>query len=230
MTVYSSSPFVVTESLLPGQIGFSFGSLSTHTPSSRFQVTSVAITSNVATLGVTLLEGSIPVVGNLVSVQGTQTVTSGGAPNFNVTNVALSAVSINLATGVGTISFALTSTNITTTPDAGAALVPVPIVLETLPSTATAGKKFSVDSANLSTNGQRGITWFTLFSGSPSTVTVNLQGADVDQDSEYTTVDSSSNAAGESRSLANVNYQFYRVQAASTGGTSQLVAAAIMVR
>jgi hypothetical protein len=230
ITAYVSSPYTLKESLLPGKIGFSYGSLDSHNPGSRFGVTSVAITSNVATLGVNLLEGPIPVVGNLVSVQGTQTAISAGAPNFNVTNVALSAVSINNITGVGTISFALTSTNIATTPDAGAAIVPVPVVLETLPSSATAGKQFAVGSANLSSNGQRGITWFTQFAGSPSTVTMLLQGADVDQDSQYSTVDQSTNAAGETRSLANVNYQFYRINAASSGGTSPTVAAGIMVR
>ena len=194
------------------------------------QVTSVAITTNVATLGVTMLEGPIPIVGALISVQGTQTATSGGAPNFNVTNVALASVSINLTTGIGTVTFALTSSNIATSPDAGQALVPAPVILETLPSSASAGKQFAVGSANLSSNGQRGITWFTQFSGSPSTVTMNLQGSDVDTDASYTTIDSSTNASGESRSLGNVNYQFYRIQAASTGGTSPKVAAGIMVR
>lgn len=227
---YVSSPFTQRESLIPGKIGFSYGSFDTHNPGSRMQVTSVAITTNVATLGVNLLEGPIPIVGNLVSVQGTQTATSGGAPNFNVTNVALSAVSIDLITGVGTISFALTSSNIATTPDAGQAIAPAAIVLETLPSSAAAGKQFAVASANLASDGQRGITWFTQFSGSPSTVTMNLQGSDVDTDASYTTIDSSTVATGESRSLGNVNYQFYRIQAASTGGTSPKVAAGIMVR
>lgn len=230
MTAYLTSPFSLRDSLIPGKIGFSYGSFDTHNPGSRMQVTSVAITTNVATLAVVLLEGPIPIVGNLISVQGTQTVTSGGAPNFNVTNVALASVSINLTTGIGTITFALTSSNIATTLDAGMAIVPAAIVLETLPSSATAGKQFAVASANLASDGQRGITWFTQFSGSPSTVTMNLQGSDVDQDAEYTTIDQSTNAAGESRSLGNVNYQFYRIQAASTGGTSPKVAAGIMVR
>lgn len=193
-------------------------------------VTSVAITSNVATLGVTLLEGPIPIVGALISVQGTQTATSGGAPNFNVTNVALASVSINSTTGIGTVTFALTSSNISTTADSGMALVPAPIVTETLPASATAGQQFAVAAGNLATNGQRGITWFTQYTGSPSTVTANLQGSDVDTDASYTTIDTSSVATGETRALANVNYNFYRVQMASTGGTSPKCAAGILVR
>jgi len=228
---YQTAPNVICPALLPGFIGWSFGSRNDDTPITRMQVTTVAISaSNVATLGVTVLEGLIPIVGALISVQGTQTATSGGAPNFNVTNVALASVSINATTGIGTVTFSLTSNAITTTADSGMAFVPVPIVQVTLPGSATAGQQFAISSANLSTNGQHGITWFTQFSGSPSTVTMNLQGADVDQDSSYTTIDTSTVATGESRSLSNVNYQFYRIKAASTGGTSPTFAAGIMVR
>ena len=228
---YQTAPNVICPALLPGFVGWSFGSRNDDIPTSRLQVTSVAISgSNVATLGVTLLEGAIPAVGSLISVQGTQTATSGGAPNFNVTNVAIASVTINSTTGIGTLTFALTSTTIATTPDSGMAFVPVPIVQVTLPGTAAAGQQFAVASGNLSSGGQRGITWFTYFGGAPSTVTMNLQGSDVDADGEYTTIDTSTVATGESRSLANVNYQFYRIKAASTGGSSPTVAAGIMVR
>ena len=194
------------------------------------QVTSVAITSNVATLAVKILEGYAPSVGDLVSVQGTQTATSGGAPNFNVSALAIAAVS-GFNTGdnsAGTISFALTSSNISTTADAGRAIsVPQP-TMETLPASATAGQAFAVSAGSGATNNQRGLTWWTQFTGSPSTVTMNLQGSDVDEDSYYTTVDTSSVNTGESRSLSNINYAFYRVQAASTGGTSPKCLAGIM--
>jgi len=217
--------------LLPGIPGYSLGSFNADTPDTKMLVTSVAINgSNVATLGVQITEGNIPAVGSLISVRGTKTTTSGGAPNFNVSNIALTAVSIDPLTGVGTVSFALTSTTIATTPDAGEAVVKVPVVLETLPGSATPGLQFSVQSGSGAQDGQRGITWFTKFSGSPATVTIDLQGADVDEDAAYTTIDASTNTAGESRSLGNVNYQFYRILAASTGGTSPKIAAGIMVR
>ena len=218
------------DSLIPGKIGFSYGSFDTHNPGSRMQITSVAITTNVATLAVVLLEGPIPIVGNLISVQGTQTVTSGGAPNFNVTNVALASVSINLTTGIGTVTFALTSSNIATTLDAGMAIAPAAIVLETLPSSATAGKQFAVASANLASDAQRGISWFTKITGSPATVAANLQAADVDEDDQYTTIDTSSSTTGETRNLANLSFNFYRIQLASTMGTSPQCAAGILVR
>jgi hypothetical protein len=191
-------------------------------------VTSVAITSNVATLAVKILEGFIPVVGQLISVMGTQTVTSGGAPNFNVTNAVLTGVTINATTGVGTVTFALTSSNIATTPDAGMTEL-IPYVAGEAVGTAAAGQQFAVAGATLAADNTRVITWFTQFTGSPATVTMNLQGSDVDQDSYYTNIDSSTAAAGESRSVS-VGYYFYRVLAAATGGTSPKVIVGMMVR
>lgn len=198
-------------------------------PNTRMSIQSVAIATNVATLAVTILEGPIPIVGNLVTVTGTQTSTSGGGSNFNLTNASITGVTINITTGVGTITYALTSNNISTTTDSGLAVVPPAAVFQTLPSSATAGLQFAVSPATNASNNQRGVTWFTQYTGSPSTVTMNLQGSDIDQDSYYTTIDSSANSAGESRSLSNVNYSFLRIQAASTGGTTPKCLAGIMV-
>ena len=96
MPAYIVSPLDgVPPMLLPGINGYSTGSLASG-PTARMLVTSVAINgSNVATLGVQMVEGNIPAVGSLISVRGTQTPTSGGAPNFNVSNIALASVSIN---------------------------------------------------------------------------------------------------------------------------------------
>lgn len=235
MPAYNKSPFPIRQSLLPGDIGYSWGKGSNpNDPGCRMQVTSVAITSNVATLGVKVLEGFAPIVGQLVTVQGTQTATSGGAPNFNVTAASITAIS-GFNTGdnsTGTISFALSSSNISTTTDAGQAYAPPnqPPTQESLTGTPTAGLQFAVSPGPLATNGQRGVTWFTEYSGSPSAVTANLQGSDVDQDANYTTIDSSTNTAGESRSLANVNYNFLRVQISGSGGSSPTCAAGIAVR
>lgn len=235
MSAYVSSPFAQRKSLLPDTIGYSWGSFDTHNPGCRMSIQSVAISSNVATLAVTILEGPIPVItagvsAPLITVTGTQTATSGGAPNFNVTNVALASVSINATTGIGTLTFALTSSNIATTADSGMALVPAPIQFETLPTSATSGLAFAVSRSTLAQDSQRGISWFTLFAGSPATVSIKLQGADVDQDSAYTTVDTSTVATGESRSVGTINYNFYRINAICTGGTSPTFAAGISVR
>ena len=230
MPAYQEGPFPQRVALVPGVIAWSWGSFNTHDPGTRMQVTSVAISSNVATLAVKILEGYVPAVGQLVSVQGTQTATSGGGSNFNVTNVALSAVSINSTTGIGTISFALTSSNITTTTDSGLAIAVPAVTQEALAGSASNGQQFAVSSADLSSDGQRGITWFTQISGSPASVTFLLQGADRDADAYYTTIDTSTAVAGESRTLANVNFPFYRIVQSGSGGSSPTVAAGMLVR
>src|SRR5260370_33326885 len=89
------------------------------------QVTKVAITSNVATVNVTVREGNIPVAGGAgsgfggVTIQGTSQ--AGGA--FNVTNATLTNVTIGKTTGIGTITFALTHADVAAIADAGQAYV-----------------------------------------------------------------------------------------------------------
>ena len=110
MPAYIVSPLDgIPPMLLPGIPGYFFGSLPSG-PTARMLVTSVTIAGDVATLGVEMVEGNIPAVGSLISVRGTQTA-SGAA---NVSNVALSAVSINAQTGVGTVSFALSHADVAT--------------------------------------------------------------------------------------------------------------------
>jgi hypothetical protein len=208
---YVAPPYAKRSYLVPGIIGFSFGSFNEQEPPTKMQVTSVAMTGGTATLGVTILEGDAPLVGSLISVRGTQT----GAGEFNVTNVALTAVSFTGASG--TVQFALVGT-VSTTPDAGIAVVPQPVVPENVAS-GNKGQQFAVQS-HPGGNKQHGISWFTEFTGGPSAVVYHLQGADRDVDADYTTFDTSVNSAGESRSIGNLSYNFYRVTCENmTGGS-----------
>ena len=213
--------------LMPGVIGYSFGKKPYNVPDTRLRVTSVAISANVATLGVTLVEGLAPVVGSLISVQGTQS----GAGEFNVANVAIASVS-GFNTGnndTGTVTFALTGANLTTTPDAGQAIVPVPATGDAIAS-GNKGQQFAIQSQS-GGNKQKGFTWFTEFGGTapPSGVTMHLQFADRDIDSDYTTYDTSV-VVGETRSLGNITANFVRVYAENiTGGTSPTLIAGIGV-
>ena len=161
---YNGSPFYQRNSLISGKPAYSFGSFDSHNPSTRMQVTSVAITSDVATLAVKVVEGFAPVVGAFISVQGTKTATSGGAPNFNVTNVAISAVS-GFNTGdnsTGTVSFALSSSNIATTADSGAAIVPSPELAQTIVED-TSYKQWVMPFPSNDANQGRTVTWQTDF-------------------------------------------------------------------
>jgi len=204
--------------LSPGVPGYSTGSYNDRVPPTRMQVTSVAIAGDVATLGVTILEGYIPVVGALISVRGTQTPTSGGAPNFNVSNIALTAVSINAITGVGTVSFALTASNISTTPDSGEAMVPQPEVGEALVSTTT-GLQFGLQSVMGLPNNGRDVSWSTETPSAPSSYTAHLQGSEFDVDAQY--VDLDTMTAPGTQIVNGVRANFLRIKWTSvSGGTN----------
>lgn len=126
MPAYSNDPTVAVALALPGTPVYVWGSLSDRIAPTKMTISNVALTSNVATLTVQVIEGNIPAVGQLVTVHGTQT--SSGA--FNVTAQTITGVSINAVSGAGTITFALTHANISSTPDSGLAIAPQAITFE----------------------------------------------------------------------------------------------------
>lgn len=112
-----------------GRPTYFYGSLAEDQQDTLMQVTSVACASDVATIGVTIQQGNIPLVGNLIWVQGT--VTASGA--YNVSGVAIASITaVNAAAGTYTITYACTTANLSTTADAGKAIVPVQEVAETV--------------------------------------------------------------------------------------------------
>jgi hypothetical protein len=229
---YSSSPFRIGKAFLSGIPAYSFGAAPSPFGNLRFQVTSVAISgSNVATIGVILREGLLPsivnnLVGALISVQGTQTPTSGGAPNFNVTQVAISALTIDSTTGVGTISFALTSSTISTTPDSGQAIVQAVETGDAMTSDAS-GQQFAMQSQQGFPSNSRDLNWVIATPSAPSSFTAYLQVADVDQDAEYTTIDTTT-AVGK-RVVIGVRANFVRIALGTvSGGSSPTVVGKIM--
>src|SRR5690348_9947586 len=99
MPLYNKTPFAAPAQLLlaGGPPAYAFGSKSGGQPTTRMQVTTVAANAgNIATLGVKILEGPIPVPGNLISVIGTAS--ASGA--YNVSAIPLTGVNIDATTGV----------------------------------------------------------------------------------------------------------------------------------
>jgi len=96
---------------------------------------------------------------------------------------------------------------------------------ETFPGSAQAGSQFA-----LATPGgyapEAGFTvrWQTLFGTAPSAVSMVLQGAMADVDAEYQTVDTTTNAAGEARTVTGVQAKFLRIKFNSSTGGSGLTA------
>jgi hypothetical protein len=94
VTAWTNDPTVAVQSLIPGVPAYSAGSKASG-PNTRFVVTQVSVATNVVTLTGSLVEGNIPVVGDLIYVYAT-TKNAGGLNT--TTGIAISAVSIAAAT------------------------------------------------------------------------------------------------------------------------------------
>ena len=181
----------------------------------RAYVTAVAVAANVVTLSVKMVEGNIPAVGNLITVTGTVV---GGAP-VNVTRVALTAVSITAATGVGTLTYAATTGNIATTPDGGQAIVDVPEVPEAL-----AVQKWL--QACLDPTMGYGVTWSYTCPTNPGTISIQLEGAINDNDAEYAIIGAAQTVVGGATVTVTVpqTVRFLRLNSTINTGGGNMVA------
>jgi hypothetical protein len=215
MPPYSASPFQPNPVLLlAGQPGYAFGSFSEHLPDTRMQVTTTARAASVATVGVKILEGNAPAVGSLISIIGTTQ--AGGA--FNVTNAALTAVTIDAVLGTGTVQFAIGAGTTAQAADFGTAMVPTPEVGEAL--TNTASQSFAVPEPTGRNTNEKTVTWSTAYPTAPATVSMLLQGSLFDIDAQYQTIDTSTNTAGEERVSTLTHYRFFRLKATNVTGAS----------
>jgi hypothetical protein len=172
MTTMNTSAFApLPEVVLPGKPAYLYGSMPWDTQDTLIQVTSVAISANVATVVGTIQWGNVPVAGNMISIQGTQTLS--GA--FNVSSIPLSSVSVVVATGVVTMTFPLVGTTTLTTADAGNALIPIAEVAETL--AANTSVPVYVPSQEPNDMGSKSITTAVTFPTMPTAATVTLYSA-----------------------------------------------------
>ena len=176
---YQASPFSIVQGLQVGRPGYSFGSYNDCVDATNAYITNVALTSNVATVSLKLVDGAIPVTGQLITITGVSN-TSG---TFNVTNATVTGVS-GFSTGdnsTGTVSFALTHANVVSAAAVGVAKLPVPEVAVALAN--GAGTQFAVagqTNGNLGT--QRTVSAGVTFPTVPTAATVTLQGAIIDKD------------------------------------------------
>lgn len=221
MPSYDASPFAnPVQTLSEGMPAYLFGSYNQDVSPTRFQISQVQIASNVATLTGTVLQGNIPAVGSLISVRGTAT----GAGEFNVTNQAITAVSITASTGVGTIQFALTGSNVGPVADGGVAIIPQPEVGETLAAGASIPATLAYNDPT--TTGSRTVKAQVTFPTAPTTVTVTVESATVNVDSQFITLGTVVNAANAGNILAVTidNGKFYRFRVSSLTGSGTIVA------
>jgi hypothetical protein len=92
------------------------------------------------------------------------------------------------------------------------------------PAAGQASQQFALPSyAGFPENG-RTIRWQTIFGTAPSAVSIVLQTAMVDSDTQYSTIDTSTATVGEARTVTGVRGNFVRAKVSSiTGGSSVLV-------
>jgi hypothetical protein len=243
MSQYQKTPFKSPNALaVAGTPQYLLGSWNDRTgPTAGFLISDASNGTTLGTYVFQIQSGNIPVTGSLMSVVG-----AGNSVNFNITNVPITFISCT-EQGVCTVSATITSTATPTTQtqDFGSVQILQPEVGESVTGTYSSvpitipfnnpemqeGKSISA-SVNL------------LTGGSLSGVTIVLQAANIDLDSEYTTIYSFT-AAGASGNLYTfqsgqgtpatpgtadpggvniLNWRFFRFQISGGTGTGLAVA------
>jgi hypothetical protein len=110
---------------------------------------------------------------------------------------------------------------------------------EAFPGANTAGTQFALPSFTGTADGGTAIRWQTIFGSAPTAVSIVLQAAMADVDTEYATIDSTAALTGEARSIPNnftgagspatpatgtVQAKFLRIKVISSTGGSGLTA------
>lgn len=223
MTAYDNTPQSVVEMLIPGRPSYAYGSKSPG-PTCRMIIDHDSVSSNVVTLTVTIQDGNIPLVGDLIYVYATSN--SAGALN-QITGIAISAVNITAATGKGTISYPKTVANQGNTADTGYALSVPQETAEAL--TVSKSRAFAIQ--NTIGRGY-GVSWAYTCPSAPSTIAIQLEGAINDNDSEYTLIGSSqTTTSGYNEIFATIPelVNFVRLHVtATTGGSSPTITGKIL--
>lgn len=92
------------------------------------------------------------------------------------------------------------------------------------PASGQASQQFALPNYSGFPENGRTIRWQTIFGTAPSAVSVALETAMIDSDSEYTAIDTSTAAAGEARTVTGVRANFVRAKVTSiTGGSGVIV-------
>ena len=219
-------PPVTIPCVQPSFPNYSFGRLSGYNDVGiEAQISNFSITANVVTF--TLVGG--PAFGGF-SAGATVTVTGAPAPYtyLNTSYVVTSSSPTSLVAP-------LTHANVASTPVVATADQFGNVgqeFSEAMPANGTAGRQFSVRAfAGLNQNSPA-IDWETSFPSAPATVNIVLQGALIDEDAAYFTLDTSTNAAGENRTVAlgQSRVNFLRIKlVSSTGGTSPTIIAKFLL-
>jgi hypothetical protein len=95
---------------------------------------------------------------------------------------------------------------------------------EAFPGSALAGSQFAIPSYAGQPDTGTAVRWQTIFGTAPTAVSLVLQGAMADVDAEYQTIDTTTNTAGEARTVSGVQAKFLRIKFVSSTGGAGLTA------
>jgi hypothetical protein len=232
MPAYVTSPFKPPVALLmAGTPYYVFGSYDDRSSPTQGNVISDSSVTTTATVTYMTVSGNVPSVGDLITVVGTRN------SNFNVTNASILTVSAGSSvdgtqSGVVTVTYAISSTNLSVAFDGGQVIIPRIEIGEALVNEASV----PVDVAFAQTIQDQGKTVnFTVsFTGSPTTATAHAQGAIFDRDSEYEDLGTIANAgsptSGPTLEVADSAYRFYRIRVDNVvGGVSPKIIGKITI-
>lgn len=188
MPAYVNSPFKNVQLLQKGVPAYLLGTFSFQVGNTNLYITNVALTTNVATVTVQLITGPLPVVGEYISILNSAS-TSG---LFNVNRAVITATTVSASTGAGTISFALTHADVVSAADVGQVLLEPAPVAEAIAAGASIACVVAAPEGDSQFTLPVSVTFPTL----PTAVTVSIQAAISNIDSEYTTLGTVATVAG----------------------------------
>jgi len=229
MPAYDVSAGHKVIALVQGFASYLYGGWPLITANTRFLITSVQATLTAATITGAVVEGNIPVVGALITVAQVQS----NSGLFQIKGAAITAVSINATTGIGTISYTYTGT--TFGPDSSPAAAGLATIVQ--PETSeTNAIGFSIPCTmpvqDPKTDSARTVSVVIAFPSLPTTCTVFLQWAISDQNSEYenfsstpiATVSGGAVTTGPGAQYSLNMARFYRLNVATlTGGPGTII-------
>lgn len=226
MPAYASINVPVQQAV-PGLPAYLIGSFDYGAATGNFTITNGSRSGSTATLTVTVIEGNLPIVGQLISVLCANS-------NFNVDQVAISAVSFDATTGIGTIQYTTTgSGTIASAATTGQVKAFVPEVGETLADMVSLPLSIQ---ENVGPDNGREVTFTVTMTGSP-TATVSVETSMVNIGAQFTTLSAvstnlnfSGTAGTKTVIVSDLNTRFVRFRLATTSGSgSPTVVAKVLV-
>jgi hypothetical protein len=156
---------------------------------------------------------------------GTVDITADAINSEDANNAAITSYSYDAATDIAIVVFAFDRDDVTEGPASGFAVIGPTERGE--PLVESTGKQFAMQAFQGLASNSRDVSWVVSTPSPPSSFTAALQIADVDQDSEYTTIDTAT-AVGV-REVIGVRANFIRIKVtAVSGGTRPTIIGKIL--